>query len=224
MDENPSNAQNVQNAPTEQNVPNPQEGETTQNIPSEVQNPEPVETEQNQEEADEDQQFDEEEQRSKENEEKLKDFTTVIDEIYMPLQTKEEVKKALRKFKMNINDSFQQIKKNKSLEELKILQRPEDIKESHYPLIAERVSKWIKQIDDAQKEFMETSVATTALEEIALRKTKVSNCSIIAQQLKDEKFTNAIIVLDKSEEKSTGENFKKNKIRNVWIKPLILNS
>ncbi|MCQ2815655.1 MAG: hypothetical protein MJ252_00165 [archaeon] len=161
------------------------------------------------EEYEEEQPMDEEEKRKFENEESLRDFTKIIDTILLPLQTKDVVKKALRKFKDHINDSFLQITKNKTLEELKILETPELIKESHIPQLAQRVAQWTKQIDDAQKEFMEPSPGNTALEEIAHRKTKVSNCSIIAQQLRMDKFTNAIAVLEPTEEKSTGENFKK---------------
>ena len=60
------------------------------------------------------------------NEEKLKDFTYVIDQVLIPLQTKDIVKKVLENFKGNIENSFNQINKNITLGELDILDVSKD--------------------------------------------------------------------------------------------------
>jgi hypothetical protein len=120
----------------------------------------------------------------------LEDFLVVCNNILLPLEKKEVIKRSLTSFNNNIKNSLDQIVKNFTLQKIELPNESDEMiaKETNIVHALEKLVKnWTDSITKAQDQLTNyPKNITSAMMEIDNRKRAVSNWSILAQQLKSD--------------------------------------
>ena len=142
----------------------------------------------------------------------LEDFLVVCNNILLPLEKKEVIKRSLTSFNNNIKNSLDQIVKNFTLQKIELPNESDEMiaKETNIVHALEKLVKnWTDSITKAQDQLTNyPKNITSAMMEIDNRKRAVSNWSILAQQLKSDNIKRIVNILLVSDESQKGKTFQ----------------